>query len=121
MTFEDFKKEAFANDPELKREYDALQKPRLIDVNAFAVTDPVAGYTKNPEWTEDYSDGFDDGVLYILGKLDDAPAVDAVPVVRCKDCIYYRRDTKENVDCCIRRLIYLTEPNNYCSHGVKER
>lgn len=125
MTFEEFKKEAFANDPELKREYDVLQKVRLIDANAFE----AIGYNKNPEWSEDYGNGFDDGALYVLGKLDDAPTIDVVPVVRCKDCKY----SEERIAICKPHNKYVVcnnknAPTNYrcfdfddyCSYGVKE-
>ena len=50
---------------------------RLTDIDKFAVDAPRSS-----------SLDFDAGVLYVLNKLDAAPTVDAVPVVRCKDCIY---------------------------------
>ena len=115
MTFEDFKKEVFANDPELKREYDLLKEVRLIDANTFDVT-----YNRMPEWTEDYSEGFDDGVLYALGKLDDAETIDAVPVVRCKDCKRCKSDDLGNLICDWTIYKMGTSENNYCSCGKRK-
>ena len=60
---------------------------RLIDVDKFE----VYSHTLN-------SLDFDAGVLYVLEKLDAAPTVDAVPVVRCKDCKYFKTRLCENED-----------------------
>lgn len=51
---------------------------RLIDADKFE----VYSYTL-------ISPDFDAGVLSVLEKLDAAPTVDAVLVVRCKDCKYH--------------------------------
>ena len=51
---------------------------RLIDADKFE----VYSYTFT-------SLDFDAGVLSVLEKLDAAPTIDAVPVVRCKDCKYH--------------------------------
>ena len=36
-----------------------------------------------------YKDTFADGVLYALNRIDEQPTVDAVKVVRCKDCKFW--------------------------------
>ena len=51
---------------------------RLIDADKFE----VYSYTFT-------SLDFDAGVLSVLEKLDAAPTIDAVPVVRCKNCKYH--------------------------------
>lgn len=33
-----------------------------------------------------YKNSFDSGILYAMNLIDDQPTIDAVPVVRCKDC-----------------------------------
>lgn len=63
---------------------------RLIDADEF----------KGISWNsmsemQEYTAGFDDGACYVLSKIDDAPTVDAVPVVRCKDCRHYIAATGE--------------------------
>ena len=51
---------------------------RLIDADKFE----VYPYTLT-------SLDFEAGVLSVLEKLDAAPTIDAMPVVRCKDCKYH--------------------------------
>ena len=51
---------------------------RLIDADEFE----VISYKE----TVGYTDCFDSGMLYVLELIDAAPTVDAVEVVRCKDC-----------------------------------
>lgn len=36
--------------------------------------------------SDDYNNGFADGVLFVMDELDRAPTVDAAPVVRCGEC-----------------------------------
>ena len=47
-------------------------------------------------------------------EIDDAPTIDAVEVVRCKDCIHYEND--ESV-CRIDDMI--VDDTDYCSYGEK--
>lgn len=82
---------------------------RLIDADKFE----VYAYSNT-------SLDFDAGVLSVLEKLDAAPTVDAVEVVRCKDCEYsYKfsgwRSCSHGI-CCGRTV----PPDFYCAEG-KER
>ena len=58
-----------------------------------------------------------------LGEIEDAPTVDAVPVVRCKDCIHY------DLGVCLK--IYSDgnahpeawqsrKPDDFCSYGERK-
>lgn len=47
---------------------------------------------------DDYEIGFDDGVQMMLDEIKDAPTVDAVPVVRCKNCKYFERNHFEKIN-----------------------
>ena len=52
--------------------------------------------------------------------IQNAPTVDAVEVVRCKDC-KHRADA---LDCgnylCNRKMIGMVRPNDFCSFGERE-
>lgn len=51
--------------------------------------------------------------------IDQAPTVDAVPVVRCKDCEYFGIND-ENVPYCFNRFgLDDPEPNGFCNYGKK--
>lgn len=73
---------------------------RYIDADAFE----AFGYTSQ--------DGtFDDGVEFVLEKLDEQPTADVVEVVRCKDCKYE--------DTCCRMIRNEKKPNDYCSYAER--
>lgn len=48
--------------------------------------------------------------------IDDMPTVDAVPMVRCADCIRYRPDDDVWGRCTV--MPYRMRKNDYCSYGV---
>ena len=60
----------------------------------------------------------------VIGFLEDAPTVDAVEVVRCKDCAYCEKHKKwhggKYFGC--RRIpseVHEVEPDHYCSFGER--
>ena len=54
----------------------------------------------------------------VLKILDSAPTIDAVPVVRCKDCVYHYRDSDEGYICGISGDF--TGDNEFCYKGKRE-
>ena len=60
------------------------------------------------------------GLVYgkddICGLIDKAPTIDAVPVVRCKDCEYFGLND-ENVPYCSNPFgLNDPEPNGFCNY-----
>lgn len=63
--------------------------------------------------------------------IDDAPTVDAVPVVRCKDCKYsmlWRKPTDRTIGECYFRVMYsddeqfrMVGADDFCSYGESEK
>ena len=49
--------------------------------------------------------------------VENAPTIDAIPVVRCKDCNYYK-SWHDGVVQCTRFRIYTAE-DDFCSSGAK--
>lgn len=51
--------------------------------------------------------------------IDESPTVDAVPVVRCKDCIGKANWYKNDYGCTICGLsgMYVVDDNSFCSYG----
>ena len=82
---------------------------RLIDADKFE----VYPYTLT-------SLDFEAGVLSVLEKLDAAPTVDAVEVVRCKDCEYSYEDIG-GLYCSHGVCIYcIVPPDFYCPEGERK-
>lgn len=73
---------------------------RLIDADALKL-EIACLYGSNPKY---------------LNWLNHAPTIDAVPVVRCKDCIWNRE--KEWVDCYMSGM-HGRNVNNFCSQGKR--
>ena len=58
-------------------------------------------------------------------QIDEAPTVDAVKIVRCKDCKHYRPQKKsahwENrTNYCNRIVTIKVQPYDFCSHGEQK-
>lgn len=82
---------------------------RLIDADKFE----VYSYTL-------ISPDFEEGVLSVLEKLDAAPTIDAVEVVRCKDC-KYSYDNISGLYCSHGVCIYcIVPPDFYCPEGKRK-
>ena len=65
--------------------------------------------------------GYNDGIDIAWNKIDQAPTVDAVPVVRCKYCIR-RYDTDECPMCFLIEGNYCeyTNENGFCDRGERK-
>lgn len=58
-------------------------------------------------------------------QIADAPTIDAVKIVRCKDCKHYRPQKKsahwENrTNYCNRIVTIKVQPHDFCSHGEQK-
>lgn len=85
---------------------------RLIDADALI---PIMKYT-----TTDNEIGvfpIKIGFNAIKGIIDDAPTIDAVEVVRCKDCIHYESDGGEMMICNVTDMV--CDNDDYCSYGER--
>ena len=56
---------------------------------------------------------------YAKSFIDDAPTVDAVPVVRCRDCKHFKRNLENDTYC--SSVNGLTDPqeDDFCSYGER--
>lgn len=58
---------------------------RPIDADAlYSKLHSIGGCDAKDEWAK----GYDDGVSAAIDCLQDAPTLDVVPVVRCKECLF---------------------------------
>ena len=95
---------------------------RLIDADRlnkpiYAEEDNIAG----SGMSYDEICGYNDGIDIAWNKIDQAPTIDAVPIVRCKDCIR-RYDTDECPMCFLIEGKYYeyTNENGYCDRGERK-
>ena len=75
---------------------------RLIDADALKI-DIMCVYGSNPKY---------------IKWLNHAPTVDAVPVIRCKDCKHWQCDDSESY--CDELGIFNTDMNSYCSYAKRK-
>lgn len=96
---------------------------RLIDANAQIASIKKQYCAPCKEHGQDYNEvrcrscWVDDGI----GFLEDAPTVDAVEVVRCRDCEYGCEDHEDAYLCNngFNGLIGFTRGDDFCSYGER--
>ena len=102
--------------------------PRLID--ADAVLDAIRDYFVEliEQKEEEYgADEIPFGVINPYLEMNKAlrtrvkqiPTIDAEPVVRCEDCIYYG-DHGDGEMACAMMILYPNKPTDYCSLGERK-
>ena len=92
---------------------------RLIDADAFLKYILAAGIGKT---IIEYSES---DIGYMIRKR---PTIDAVPVVRCRECKYSRINhlkkkdilSCENIDVCGEEYLFERNPNDFCSYGERK-
>ena len=99
-----------------------MAEMRLIDADRlnkpiYAEEDNITG----SGMSYDEICGYNDGIDIAWNKIDQAPTIDAVPVVRCKDCIR-RYDTDECPMCFLIEGEYCeyTNENGFCDRGERK-
>lgn len=87
--------------------------PRLIDADAYKRV--LEGWLADMQSTEEHAER--EAILSCICQLDAMQTVDALPVVRCSECVYHN-------DCgthfCDRLGMDLDGLNFSCSYGKKE-
>ena len=58
-------------------------------------------------------------LLQIISAIQNAPTVDAVEVVCCKDCRYWKLVRNELHDCIFGSGLLYPKGNEYCSYGER--
>lgn len=84
---------------------DMISRAAAIEAAIDGADDWDGGYNPNRE-------------QYIRQHMGNVPTVDAVPIVRCKDCIYYDKEPGGDVMMCYCGLGW-TSPDDYCSKGER--
>ena len=95
---------------------------KVIDVDVFESVPDYADSDVCEESPDGYCEfGFSREKIKEL--LRDIPTVDAVPVVRCKDCVngtvFVNKQGAEYVDCVLDDYS-VRKPTDYCSYGKRK-
>ncbi len=74
---------------------------------------------------DDFAEYDNGGVGYLIGtgrvdEIDEQPTVDAVPVVRCKDCKYTTIDNDVVRRNCGLHLVVNLNDDDFCSRGERK-
>ena len=99
--------------------------PRLIDANALLHNQVwlCGGFVGDP-----YCAGYMDALDKVEAVIRESPTVDAVEVVRCKDCKWFWKYKINNNYCCCRNSrdgysqvfeVKFSE-NDFCSYGERK-
>ena len=86
--------------------------PRYIDADKLLARykERCAGCKETKNYCEHCCDLAD-----VIDDIEDEPTVDAVAVVRCKDCKWFLSEEH-----CCNYLYLVTEKDNYCSLGERK-
>ena len=69
----------------------------------------------------DSYDGFWSGTAVKLSVIRKSPTIDAVPVVRCRECKYrFKNNGHDKSGCPIIDTNIWMDDNDFCSHGERE-
>ena len=99
------------------------EKAKYIDVKELSI---ILDIMKNPDSefaTDDYIDGFSDGISAAIKELEAFPTADVVEVVRCKDCKHLLQDLSEReAHLCMRNGLERVGVNldDFCSYGERK-
>lgn len=85
---------------------------RLIDADALIKTLETQDYSNAPNTLEGWTP--QDMTNAEIFDINNAPTVNAVPVVRCKDCKWWNNN---NGNCSVNEGLWLT--TNFCSWGER--
>ena len=67
------------------------------------------------------------GGLIHTSDIDNAPTIDAVDVIKCKDCKYYKPSAVASRKMCFRKDVDGVQvccdfqPDDFCSHGERRK
>lgn len=89
----------------------------LIDrVTLMADIDASVVFSGGKSWKAEIH-----GANKIIGRIKAAPTVDAVEVVRCKDCKHYEIHKPKVLENCERNgYIIPMKPDDFCSYGERK-
>ena len=98
---------------------DALKEKLLKERDAIPTT-VIERYSFGVPTPNHHGESMRGGIRKALRCMEQTPTIDAVPVVRCKDCKYYHADTLtcQNDGCGAEHPNWYG--NDFCSYGERK-
>ena len=94
---------------------------RVLRVRNKTLTDPVPGFGYAACNAERFKQAMHGGIRKVLHEIETSPTIDAVEVVRCRDCEEYVPWLEGDYVCGrIGSYFGNTKPNDFCSRGVRK-
>lgn len=95
---------------------DESVKSKIYELEKAATED-----YNNAPYLDEYLEGYRDGLHQAAKELSTAPTVDAVPVVRCRECYYKdeKRIMDEDALWCRKHHMYVTA-DWFCADGERK-
>ena len=98
---------------------------RLIDADKLeaAIQGTASDVAMNAPYEPEWFTRLAQRQVEILNIVDEMPTVDAVPVVRCKDCRFWSDGVPgctDHVKVC-KIGFYMIHENGYCVHGERKK
>ena len=98
---------------------DALKEKLRKERDAIPLT-----YTERYGFGVEFPSGFGQarrgGVKTALRCMEQTPTIDAVPVVRCKDCRFVEKSDDESIYLCLRKMLGMIRSDDFCSYGKRK-
>lgn len=67
------------------------------------------------------ADGEEHDGVTLQSIIKKMPTIDAVEVVRCKDCKHWCNEIDEHTyECCTRAIVNRFKPDDFCSYGERK-
>lgn len=82
---------------------------RLIDADAM-----------RQDWLENGENEYVYDTNAFLDSIDEQPTIDAVPVVRCKDCKNLERSEDGSIYLCLHKMLGRIRQDDFCSYGERK-
>lgn len=88
---------------------------RLIDAKALVIEELLV-------MDSDYVDEFASGVRKVMNAIRRLPTVDAVEIVRCRECQHWNK-RYEKMGMCMKHnsIVTFTRPDFYCAFGERKK
>jgi hypothetical protein len=87
----------------------------MIDANALDIDDYLEEFPEC-EWER----GYNAAVRDIKNLIEAQDTIDAVPVVRCKDCKHFIRNEMDDTYCDCGGVLAFPEEHDFCSWGERK-